>query len=79
MKQRFSNNSLDLETLQEFCKREGEIVAYRKGDQMEREGDLARWFAFMESSRFMYVIHDISDDREHITWQHLPFHLIFLN
>ena len=68
MEQRFSNNSLDLETLREFCKREGEAVPYRKGDQLEREGDPARWLAFVESGCFKYVTHGISDDREHITW-----------
>jgi CRP-like cAMP-binding protein len=68
MEQKFCNNSLDLETLREFCKREGEAVIYRKGDQLEREGDPARWFAFVESGCFKYVTHGISDDREHITW-----------
>ena len=68
MEQKFSNNSLDLETLREFCKREGEAVTYRKGDQLEREGDPARWLALVESGCFKYVTHGISDDREHITW-----------
>ena len=68
MEQRFSNNSLDLVTLREFCKREGEAVTYRKGDQLEREGDPARWFAFVTEGCFKYVTHGISDDREHITW-----------
>lgn len=68
MEQRFSNNSLDLETLREFCKREGEAVTYRKGDQLEREGDPARWFAFVTEGCFKYVTHGISEDREHITW-----------
>ena len=68
MEQKFSNNSLDLETLREFCKREGEAVTYRKGDQLEREGDPARWLALLESGCFKYVTHGISDDREHITW-----------
>ena len=68
MEQKFSNNSLDLETLREFCKREGEAVIYRKGDQLEREGDPARWFAYVESGSFKYVTHGLSDDREHITW-----------
>ena len=68
MEQRFSNNSLDLETLREFCRREGEAVIYHKGDQLEREGDPARWLAFVESGCFKYVTHGISDDREHITW-----------
>ena len=68
MEQKFSNNSLDLETLREFCKREGEAVTYHKGDQFEREGDPARWLAFVESGCFKYVNHGISDDREHITW-----------
>ena len=67
MEQKFSNNSLDLQVLREFCEREGEAVVYRKGDQLEREGDLARWFAFVESGCFKYVNRS-SDDKEHITW-----------
>ena len=68
MEQKFSNNILDLETLREFCKQEGEAVTYRKGDQLEREGDPARWFAYVESGCFKYVNHGISDDKAHITW-----------
>ena len=45
MEQNFSNNSIDLQVLREFCEREGEAVSYRKGDQMEREGDASRWFS----------------------------------
>ena len=67
MEQKFSNNSINLKTLREFCEREGEAVSYRKGDQLEREGDPARWFAFVESGCFKYVNRS-SDDREHITW-----------
>ena len=67
MEQKFSNNGLDLLVLREFCEREGEEMTYRKGDQLEREGDPARWFAFVESGCFKYV-NDSSDDREHITW-----------
>ena len=68
MEQKFSNNSLDLETLREFCKREGEAVVYRRGDQLEREGDPARWLAFVTEGCFKYVTHGLCDDREHITW-----------
>ena len=68
MEQKFSNNSLDLETLQEFCMREGEAVTYRKGDQLEREGDPARWLAFVTEGCFKYVMHGLSDDKAHITW-----------
>ena len=68
MEQKFGKNSIDLQVLREFCEREGEAVAYYKGDQLEREGDPARWFAFVESGCFKYVTHGISDDREHITW-----------
>ena len=67
MEQKFSNNSIDLQVLREFCEREGEAVAYRKGDQLEREGDPARWFAYVESGCFKYVNRS-SDDSEHITW-----------
>ncbi len=68
LEQKFSNNSLDLETLREFCKQEGEAVVYRRGDQLEREGDPARWLAFVTEGCFKYVMHGLSDDREHITW-----------
>ena len=68
MEQKFNNNRLDLQILREFCEREGEEIAYRKGDQLEREGDPARWFAFVAEGCFKYVTHGISDDREHITW-----------
>ena len=68
MEQRFSNNSLDLETLREFCKREGEAVTYRKGDQLERIGDPARWLAFVTEGCFKYVNYGINDGRDHITW-----------
>ena len=68
MEQKFNNNRLDLQILREFCEREGEEIAYRKGDQLEREGDLARWFGFVTEGCFKYVTYGISDDREHITW-----------
>ena len=48
--------------------REGKMVEYRKGEQLEREGDPARWFGFVTEGCFKYVIHGISDDKEHITW-----------
>lgn len=32
MEQKFNNNRLDLQILREFCEREGEKIAYRKGD-----------------------------------------------
>ena len=68
MEQKFSNNSIDLKTLREFCEREGEAVIYRKGDQLERKGDPARWLAFVEYGCFKYVTHGFNNDREHITW-----------
>ena len=52
MEQKFNNNRLDLQILREFCEREGEKIAYRKGDQLEREGDPARWFAFVTEGCF---------------------------
>ena len=44
------------------------MVSYRKGDQMEREGDPSRWFGYVTDGCFKYVTHEISSDREHITW-----------
>ena len=68
MEQRFSNNSIDLDMLREFCQREGEAVTYRKGDQLERIGDPARWLAFVTEGCFKYVNYGINDGRDHITW-----------
>ena len=68
MEQKFGKNSIDIKVLREFCEREGKEVTYRKGDQMEREGDPARWFGFVTEGCFKYVTYGISDDREHITW-----------
>ena len=68
MEQKFGKNSIDIEALREFSEREGKEVTYRKGDQMEREGDPARWFGFVTEGCFKYVTYGISDDKEHITW-----------
>ena len=65
---RKSDNGIDLQALLDFCKQEGKMVEYRKGEQLEREGDSARWFGFVTEGCFKYVTHGISDDREHITW-----------
>jgi len=55
MEQKFGKNSIDIEALREFCKREGKEVTYRKGDQLERE-------------RLRVGDHRSGIDREHITW-----------
>ena len=68
MEQKFSNNGIDIQTLREFCEREGESVTYRKGDQLEREGDPARWLAYITEGCFKYVKYGMSDDKAHITW-----------
>ena len=47
---------------------EGEVVTYRKGEQLEREGEPARWFAFVESGCFKYMTRGISDGRNHLIW-----------
>ncbi len=68
MEQKFGKNSIDIKALREFCERAGKMVEYRKGEQLEREGDPARWFGFVTEGCFKYVTHGISDDKEHITW-----------
>ena len=68
MEQKFGKNSIDIKALREFCEREGKMVEYRKGEQLEREGDPARWFGFVTEGCFKYVTYGISDDKEHITW-----------
>ena len=60
MEQKFGKNSIDIKVLREFCEREGKMVEYRKGEQLEREGDPARWFGFVAEGCFKYVTHGIS-------------------
>ena len=52
---RKSDNDIDLQALLDFCKKEGKMVEYRKGEQLEREGDPARWFGFVESGCFKFI------------------------
>ena len=70
MEQKFkkSDGGIDLRALREFCRKEGKVVDYRKGEQLEREGDPARWFAYVERGCFKYVTRGISDGRDHLTW-----------
>ena len=68
MEQKFSNNSIDLQALLDFCKKEGKEVIYRKGEQLEREGDPARWFGFVTEGCFKYITRGLSDGRDHLTW-----------
>ena len=68
MEQKFGKNSIDLELLRNFCEQEGQSVAYRKGEQMEHEGEPSQWFGFVSEGCFKYVTRGLSDDREHITW-----------
>ena len=68
MEQKFGKNSIDIKALREFCEREGKEVTYRKGDQLEREGDPARWFGFVTEGCFKYITRGISDERNHLTW-----------
>ena len=68
MEQKFGTNSIDLQHLRDFCEREGEVVDYKKGEQMESEGEPSQWFAFVKSGCFKYVAQGISDGKEHITW-----------
>ena len=51
MEQKFGKNSIDIKVLREFCEREGKMVEYRKGEQLEREGDPARLCRFVPSGQ----------------------------
>lgn len=68
MEQKFGNNSIDVQMLHDFCEREGEAVDYRKGEQLESEGEPARWLAVVTEGCFKYTVKGISDGKEHITW-----------
>lgn len=68
MEQKFGINSIDIQTLRKFCEREGKVVCFQKGEQMECEGKPSVWFGFVAKGCFKYVTKGISDNKEHITW-----------
>ena len=70
MEQKFNTSMLvtELAKLQEFCEQEGEAAVYNKGEQIEREGEPTRWFAYVERGCFKYLTRGISDDKDHLTW-----------
>lgn len=68
MEQKFGINSIDIQTLRKFCEREGKVVCFQKGEQMECEGKPSQWFGFVAKGCFKYVTKGISDNKEHITW-----------
>ena len=68
MEQKFGTNSIDIQVLREFCEREGKVVSFQKGEQMECEGKPSVWFGFVAKGCFKYVTKGISDNKEHITW-----------
>jgi len=80
MEQKFNSktNGLDLQQLREFCEREGEELLYGKGKQMERQGEPARWFAYVVEGCFKYDTRggeglrvgerSAGVDKEHTTW-----------
>ena len=63
-----STIGIDLKPLRDFCMQHGETVSYGKGEQLEREGEPARWFAYVERGCFKYVTRGMSDGRDHLTW-----------
>ena len=70
VEQKYNTSSIELEfaKLREFCKREGEALTFNKGDLLERQGEPAKWIAYVESGCFKYVTKSISDNKPHITW-----------
>ena len=69
MEQKFGKNSIDIKVLREFCEREGKMVEYRKGEQLEREGDPARWFGFVtegvaRNQNATYLLKNILKEQE---------------
>ena len=59
MEQKFGKNSIDIKALREFCEREGKMVEYRKGEQLERETKaLKQLDTFLSLKRMVIVTND---------------------
>ncbi len=70
MEQKYNISSLgkEFDKLLEFIKREGEALTFSKGELMERQGEPARWIAYVESGCFKFVTRSVSDKKPHTTW-----------
>ena len=68
MEQKFGINAIDIQVLREFCEQQGEVVDYRKGDQMVCENQPSRWFGFVAMGCLKFVAQGMSDGKEHLTW-----------
>ena len=79
MEQKFGKNSIDIKALREFCEREGKEVTYRKGDQLEREGDPARWFGFVTEGCFKYVTYGIFVMGAAMQLKRMGYHMTKMN
>ena len=61
MKQEHFNTykeELNLEFLREYCLKHGEVRTFRQGDTLEKEGEMSRWIAYIESGYFKYMVHN---------------------
>ena len=70
MEQKYNTSSIvqEFAKLREYCRREGEALTFSKGELLERQGEPAKWIAYVESGCFKYMTRGISDDKVHITW-----------
>ena len=68
MEQRYNRKDIDLKQLYDYCEQYGEVVDYEKGEQMEQEGELPKWFAFVQKGYFKYMVRGMSDGCDHIAW-----------
>lgn len=63
-----AERNIDLDRLRDFIRQHGETVYYQKGEWFERDGEPARWFAFVEKGYFKYVAQSATNRRERIAW-----------
>ena len=68
MEQRYNRKDIDLKQLYDYCEQYGEVIDYEKGEQMEQEGELPKWFAFVQKGYFKYMVRGMSDGCDHIAW-----------
>ena len=70
MEQKYNKTSLgsEMQRLREYFEQEGEAVTFNKREMLERQGEPARWIAYVESGCFKYVTRSINDSKPHTTW-----------
>ena len=61
----FLQGELDLELLRAYCMEHGERRVMERGEMLKEAGKPAQWVAYVERSRFKYMVHNNEENKDY--------------